>query len=99
MVVAERRDDERAEHDEAGGQDHARAAQGDAGPLAQRASASMSRSFLPRDTRTLSPMAMSTAGSRVRVARATAITEMIMPRGYHLATSKTPTGGTKASFS
>jgi len=44
-------------------------------------------------------MAMSTAGSRVRVARATAITEMIMPRGYHLATSKTPTGGTKASFS
>ena len=46
---------------------------------AQRLSATMSGSFLPRVTSTLSPRATSTAGSSVSAARATATTDRIMP--------------------
>ena len=47
---------------------------------AQRPSATMSGSFLPRATRTLSPIATRTAGSKVNADNATAITERIIPR-------------------
>ena len=66
--------------------------------LAQRPSATMSGSFLSRATRTLSPMATSTAGSRVRAAKATATTERIMPRAIERKTM-TGTRNTAASDS
>ena len=47
--------------------------------FAQRLSATMSGSCLPRVTSTRSPRATSTAGSNVNDARATATTERIMP--------------------